>query len=173
MPRAVAGEAFRALALLACIVCPLLAFLAVNWEVAPGPWRLALAAPHAAIYVFLLGWFGRSLARGREALITGVARRVHGTLTPEIEAYTRRVTLAWCGFFVFQLVASWWLFAFAPFEAWAVFANVLNLPLVALMFAGEYGYRALRYPDHPRASMARALRAFVGEGAAVPGAKAR
>ena len=171
MPRA-AGEGFRALALLACVAYPLLAYMAAAWDVA-GSLRLGLAVPHAAIYVFLLGWFGRTLARGREPLITRVARRVHGTLTPEIEAYTRRVTLAWCWFFAAQVMVSGLLLAFASFETWSLFANVLNLPLVALMFAGEYLYRVARYPDHPRASIARALRAFAGESSAVTGAKAR
>ena len=164
MPRA-AGDAFRVLALLACVACPVLAYLAVTWDVV-GPWRLALAAPHAAIYCFLLWWFGRTLLRDREALITGVARRVHGSLTPEIEAYTRRVTLAWCVFFSAQIVASALLFAFASFEAWSLFVAVLNVPLLALMFAGEYLYRVMRYPDHPRASIARALRAFAKQAGA-------
>jgi uncharacterized membrane protein len=104
--------------------------------------------------------FGRTLLQGREPLITGVARRVHGVLTPEIAAYTRRVTQAWCGFFAAQIVVSGLLFAFAPLEIWSLFVGVLNFPLVALMFCGEYLYRVMRYPDHPRTSIANAVRAF-------------
>ena len=52
------------------------------------------------------------------------------------------------------------LLAFAPFEVWSMFVNLLNLPLLVLMFVGDYLYRAIRFPDHPRASIARVLRAF-------------
>lgn len=158
MPRA-AGGLLKAFVLLAFIACPWLAQLAVSGNIT-GPLRLALAVPHAAIYFFLLWLFGRTLLRDSEPLITGVARRVHGALAPEIEAYTRRVTLAWCCFFAAQIIASGLLFAFAPLEIWALFVGVLNVPLIALMFAGEYLYRVVRYPDHPRASFASALRAF-------------
>jgi uncharacterized membrane protein len=168
----IAGGIARALVLLALIACPWLAYLAVSGDVT-GPLRLALAVPHAAIYFFLLWWFGRTLQRDSEPLITGIARRVHGTLAPEIEAYTRRVTLAWCGFFAAQIVVSALLVAFAPLDIWSLFVGVLNIPLIALMFVGEHLYCVARYPGHPRASIANALRAFAGRDSAVTGAKAR
>lgn len=158
MPRA-AGGPVKALAVLACIAGPWLVHLAVSRGVLDSI-PLALAAPHAAIYCFLLWLFGRTLLRGREPLITGVARRVHGTLEPEIEAYTRRVTQAWCLFFAAQLAASALLLALVPLPAWSLFVNLLNAPLLVLMFAGEILYRGYRYPDHPRASIASTLRAF-------------
>ena len=171
MPRA-AGGVIKALALLACIACSWLVYPAVGGEAA-GPLRVGLAVPHAAIYFFLLWWFGRTLANGSEPLITAVARRVHGSLTPEIEAYTRRVTLAWCAFFAVQIIVSVLLLAVAPLEIWSLFANVLNLPLVALMFCGEHLYRVMRYPDHPRVPLAVALRALSGQRSPAGGAKAR
>src|SRR5471030_343302 len=56
-------------------------------------WGLAAAygIPHAVIYLSLLWFFGRTLWRGKEPLVTRLARRVHGTLPPEVAAYTRRV----------------------------------------------------------------------------------
>lgn len=172
--RRAAGGVCKALVLLACVAGPWLAHLAMSAGV-EGPLRLALPVPHAAINLFLLGLFGRTLLRGREPLITMVARRVHGVpaLAPEIEAYTRRVTLAWCCFFAAQILVSGLLFAFVPLEIWSLFVNVFSFPLIVLMFAGEYLYRVVRYPDHPRASIASALRAFAGRGSAVTGAKAR
>ncbi len=158
MPRGTGGPV-KALALLACITVPWLVHLVVSRGILNSV-PLALAAPHAAIYSFLLWLFGRSLLRGREPLITGVARRVHGTLEPEIEAYTRRVTQAWCLFFAAQLAVSALLLALVPLPVWSLFVNLLNAPLLVLMFAGEYLYRGYRYPDHPRASIASALRAF-------------
>jgi hypothetical protein len=115
---------------------------------------------HAAAYLVLLWYFGRTLRRGEQALITRLALSVHGSLPPAIEAFTRRVTLAWCLFFAAQLLGSAALLAFAPYEAWSTFVNLLNVPLLAMMFVGDHLYRAVRFPDHPRASMARILRAF-------------
>lgn len=115
---------------------------------------------HAAAYLALLWYFGRTLYRGREPLITRLARSVHGTLPPQIEAFTRRVTVAWCLFFGAQVLGSALLFALAPFEIWSAFVNLLNLPLLILMFVGDHLYQAIRFPDHPRPSIARVLRAF-------------
>lgn len=172
----VAGRLWKALVLLACAVSPWLLYLAVSGGVA-GPLGPILVAAngllHAAVYFFLLWFFGRTLLQGREALITVVARRVHGTLLPEIEAYTRRITLAWCFFFSAQLVVSGLLFAFASLDTWSLFVGALNIPLLALMFIGEYFYRIVRYPNHPRVSIAKALRAFAQDASVSTGAKAR
>ena len=126
--------------------------------------RLGLAAvsgmSHAAAYLFLLGYFGRTLARGREPIITRFARSVHGTLLPGMELFTRNLTIAWCIFFAAQLIASALLFAFAPLDAWSAFINLLNLPLLALMFVGQLIYKRFRYPEFPRASIMQAVQAF-------------
>lgn len=125
------------------------------------PWLPFLAGlPHAVCYVFLLWIFGRTLRPGSEALITGLARRVHGHLPPHLESYTRRLTLAWCIFFALQLAASALLLALAPLDAWSLFVNVLNVPLIAAMFVADYVYRLLRYPSGPHASIAQAIAAF-------------
>lgn len=116
--------------------------------------------PHALAYIFLLWLFGRTLSDGREALITQLARGVHGTLTPTMERYTRRLTVAWCMFFALQLMVSALLLAVAPLEGWSLFVNILNGPLVVSMFVGEYVYRLLRYPDHPRATIVQMVTAF-------------
>lgn len=129
--------------------------------------------PHAAAYLFLLWSFGRTLRHGSEALITRLARRVHRTLPPYMEAYTRRLTIAWCVFFATQVTLSGLLFTFAALDAWSLFVNVLNVPLLALMFAGEYLYRVALYPDYPHASIARALRAFAQDASISTGAKTR
>jgi len=115
---------------------------------------------HAACYLFLLWYFGSTLAPGREPIVTRVARRVHGTLEPPMERFTRRVTVAWCVFFGAQLALSALLLAFAPLHAWSFFVNLLNLPLLALMFVGQFAFHAIRHPDLPRASPWQVLRAF-------------
>ncbi|MGH3850771.1 MAG: hypothetical protein ACRDRT_13890 [Pseudonocardiaceae bacterium] len=129
--------------------------------------RLGLAAaygiPHAAIYLSLLWFFGSTLLAGREPLITRLARRVHGGLDPVMERYTRRVTLSWCVFFAAQIVTSALLFRFATLNVWSLFVNVLNFPLLVLMFVAEYGYRVLSYPNHPQVTIMKAIRAFTDD----------
>jgi len=125
------------------------------------PARTALyPIPSVVIYLVLLWMFGRTLMPGREALVTRLARHVHGTLPDDITAYTRRVTWAWCLFFVVMAGTSILLFDFASLETWSLFANVLNLPLVALMFVAEYAYRVLRYRDFSHVPLLTAVRAF-------------
>ena len=72
----------------------------------------------------------------------------------------RRLTTAWCVFFIAQLVVSALLLAFASLEAWSLFVNLLNLPLVAAMFVGDYLFRVLRYRRYPHASIAQSVEAF-------------
>jgi uncharacterized membrane protein len=52
------------------------------------------------------------------------------------------------------------LFAFSPLESWSLFANVLTLPLVALMFVVEYAYRVARYRDFAHVPLLTAVSAF-------------
>jgi uncharacterized membrane protein len=128
---------------------------------------------HAAAYLVLLVYFGRTLTGGAEPLITRFARRVHGTLLPAMEAYTRGVTVAWCVFFAAQVVVSVLLYLFAPLDAWSIFVNLLNLPLMLLMFFGEGVYRVVRHPEHPRATLEEAIRAYHSDSAVAKGTGAR
>ncbi len=133
--------------------------------------RLWYGLPHTAIYLSLLWFFGQTLRRGKEPLVTRLARRVHGTLPPELVEYTRRVTIAWCVFFATQMVISMLLFNLASINSWSLFINVLNLPLLALMFSGEYVYRGIRHREFPHASFLDGIRAFSNDAARSGGAK--
>lgn len=120
--------------------------------------------PHAAAYLFMLWLFGRTLRHGREPFVTRLARRARGgALSPNMERYTRNLTFAWCVFFAAQLVTSALLLKLGSLEAWSLFINVLNLPLLAAMFTGDYVYRMIRYRDSPQASIVAALQAYAKE----------
>jgi uncharacterized membrane protein len=110
-------------------------------------------------YVALLWFFARTLSPGSEAIVTTIARTVHGNLPPAMEHYTRQTTVAWCGFFGFMALASVLLFIYAPIGVWSFFANVLNLPLVLLMFIGEYCVRIWRHPEFQHVSLIGTIRA--------------
>lgn len=118
----------------------------------------ASAATHWTIYSGLLLTFGLTLRPGREALITTMARKMHGQVTDELRGYTRRVTWAWCCFFASQLAISIGLFFFAPIVIWSFFVNILDLPLVAVMFGAEYLFRLRWMPSAPRHSVAEIVR---------------
>lgn len=121
--------------------------------------------PHAAINLFLLWYFGRTLMGDREPLITGFARSAHGSLPPYIESYTRQVTLAWCVFFAAQVFLSAILFLAASVDTWSLFVNVLSFPSIVLMFIAEYLFRVRRFPHYPHVSIWQGIQAFVGRAA--------
>lgn len=133
--------------------------LLVLWAVHSGASLTAMAGiPHAVAYISLLLPFGYTLLPGQEAILTQIVNAVRGPLPPELVAHTRHVTVAWFCFFAVQLLASVLLYLTAPLETWSFFINVLNLPLLLLMFIIEGLYRALRFRDFPMDSMSDIVR---------------
>lgn len=128
----------------------------------------ASAITHWGIYISLLLTFGLTLRPGHEALITTMARKMHGDAQGDIPAplatYTRRVTIAWCCFFAVQLSISVSLFCFAPLVVWSFFVNILDIPLVVTMFAAEYFVRLRCLDDPPRHSLPVIIK-MIGEAA--------
>ena len=120
---------------------------------------IILGLPHLVTNLFLMWYFARTLKAGRTSLITSIARRIHGSISPELEIYTRRVTWAWSIFFGLQIMVSMMLYFFSSLYAWSMFINILNGPLIVLMFMGEYMYRRLRYRDH-KSSIFAGLKIF-------------
>ena len=117
-------------------------------------------AQHIGINLFLAFWFGSTLRPGVQPLISRLAARVHA-LTPGRALYTRHLTLAWTLFFIAIVSVSVLLFAFAPFDTWALFANVGTPVAVGAMFAGEYLLRYRLHPEFERSTIAQAVRAYM------------
>ena len=113
---------------------------------------------HAVLYGSLLVLFAGSLRPGQTPLVSLLARRIRGTLSPAIAVYTRRVTIVWCGFCALQLLASAALFVLAPRTVWSLFVNVLDTPLLAALFAGEYLVRRWRLPAEQHSPFLATLR---------------
>ena len=111
------------------------------------------AFTHWGIYASLLAGFALTLRPGHDPLITAMARRMHGPLSAEMLSYTRKVTIAWSLFFAVQLSISIGLFCAAPLVWWSFFVNILDIPLVAAMFAAEYAIRLRVLDDPPRHSL--------------------
>jgi len=115
---------------------------------------------HAGTNALLCVAFGRTLGRGREPMCSRIAAMIHDELSPGLARYTRQVTVAWTLFFGVTVVVSVALFAFGPLAAWSAFANLLTIPLVALMFVAEYAVRRHVLPPEDRSGILDAVRAY-------------
>lgn len=131
-------------------------------------WRLRLLA-HMDWYYWLQGvainaafalFFGRSLLPDSQPVCTRFALAIYGELAPPLAHYTRRATWAWTLFFIVNGVVSSLLFAYAERATWSLFANVLYMPLLLAMFAGEYLVRRLLLPRELRGHWLDAMRGF-------------
>jgi uncharacterized membrane protein len=128
------------------------------WLVTHYNWFLLLE--HAGVYALLCVAFGRTLQTGRTPMVTGFARIVHRTLSPALVSYTRSVTWAWSIYFGTISGLSLLLFWLAPVAIWSAFASLLGIPLLVLMFVGEYAVRCYVLPVADRAGPLEAIRAY-------------
>ena len=131
-----------------------------GWPALENHFGLVYWLQHAGLQLILFVTFGRTLIAGRQPLCTRFAKAVQIVVTPRHEIYTRQVTVAWTLFFAAMALASTLLFFLAPLAAWSVFANFLTLPLVALMFIGEYWVRRWALPEMRHVHILDAVRAF-------------
>lgn len=139
----------------------ILLLLAVNWPLLRHNVALMYYLQHLATNLALAALFGRSLLGTHEALVTQFARMAHHNVISAAKArYTRQVTVAWTLFFLLNAAVSTLLFWLAPAAAWSVFANLLSLPLLALMFTLEYACRQTLLAPEDRSSMADAIRGY-------------
>ena len=132
---------------------------------------LLLAANDALRYVFYLppvvfplllwGVFRRSLQPGRTPLVTGIAREVRGSLSPELCDYTRSVTAMWSAVFVILAVGSAGLPFLASDPVWSLFTNFLNYLLIVLLFVLEFVYRQWRFRELEHKSFYHYLQSIV------------
>jgi uncharacterized membrane protein len=148
----------RAIMLALCLAACAALYAGSGWLVTHYNWVFLLQ--HAGVYALLCVAFGRTLQAGRIPMVTGCARIVHGSLSPALIRYTRTVTCAWTLYFGGISGLSLLLFWLAPIAIWSAFANLLGLPLLALMFAGEYAVRCSVLPVADPAGPRDALRAW-------------
>ncbi len=131
-----------------------------EWPALEQHFGLVYWLQNVGMQLILFMTFGRTLIAGRQPLCTRFAHAVHGPITPQHETYTRQVTIAWTLFFAAMALVSTLLFFLAPLATWSVFANLLTLPLVALMFIGEYWVRRWVLPEMRHMHILDAVRAF-------------
>jgi uncharacterized membrane protein len=122
--------------------------------------RLAAGVSHALLYGALFVLFAATLLPGRTDVVTLVAQRLNPNFHSGMRSYTRGVCIAWCMFFVAQILVSMLLFWLAPVRWWLLFINAFNVPLVVLMFLGEYAIRRRIFPGRQSTDMATMIRSF-------------
>lgn len=138
-----------------------LGLLAWLWPALRQNVALLYFVQHLGTNLALAIFFGRSLFGPREALVTQFSRKAHGGVISTAKArYTRQVTVAWSVFFLASALLSTALFWLAPPAAWSVFANLLTLPLIVLMFAAEHCFRYRLLSPGDRSSVADTVRAY-------------
>jgi uncharacterized membrane protein len=130
------------------------------WPVLEKNFSVVYLLQEGGFYSIMALSFGQSLLGRRQALCTLLADKVHGPLTPQEVRYTRSVTAAWALFFVMITAATLGLFVFAPLRLWSLFANFCVLPLIGLMFVGEYAIRRRALPQVPRRGILAAVRVY-------------
>ena len=101
-----------------------------------------------AISLSMLFVFARTL-RHPPSMIERIARLSEPDLPEEAVDYTRKVTWVWCGFFLFNSVASA-ISISAPREYWMLYNGFISYVLMGLLFGGEWLVR-----QRTRARMAR------------------
>jgi uncharacterized membrane protein len=119
---------------------------------------------HGGIHLALAWSFALTLRPGQTALISVLAKGLHTRLgqafTPELAAYTRRVTQVWTGFFVLMVAISGLLYATTPWAWWSFFCTLLTPVAAGALFVGEYLLRYHWHPDFPRVSLQAAFLAY-------------
>jgi uncharacterized membrane protein len=156
----------RGSVLMWCALPLVILALVLLWRV-HAAWLPLYATP--VFFTLFAAWvFGHTLAPGETPLIVRLARLLHAPSDPgpEIEAYARKVTLAWTVLLTGLSLLSLTLALVAepngialmsgvqpPFtvsvETWSLFANFLNYAIAGGFFLIEYLYRRRRFPQQP------------------------
>lgn len=154
--------AWRSLgAVLAVLSAVLTAFLLFEfWPGLTRNFSVLYFVQQFGFYLLMALSFGITLIAPRVPMCTMMADKIHGPLTPQELRYTRQVTVAWTLFFVLNMLATWLLFQFAPLKVWSIFVNFASLPLLALMFLGEYLVRRQVLPQVQGGGIIATLRVY-------------
>ncbi len=152
--------------LLLCLAGCAALYASAGWLVQHYNWVFLLQ--HAGMQILLGVVFGRTLRAGQVPMVSRFAAIVHGELSAALARYTRQVTWAWTLYFAVMATLSLMLFWLAPIAVWSAFANLLNLPLLLLMFTAEYVARLFLVAPSDRAGPLEAIRAYRQAGSRAP-----
>lgn len=133
------------------------------WPVIARNYAWADLAQQCGAFGLVAVVFARSLFAGRVPICTQLAQQLHGTLTPQELAYTRRATAAWSLFYGLLVLAIFGLFFAVPLAAWSSFVNFGTFGLMVLAGIVDHLIRRRRLPRHPGEGWAQIIRrALIG-----------
>ena len=150
-------SAYRAVSL--ALVTVTIALICSHWKILESNYPLLYLLEEMGFYALLSITFARSLVRGRIPLCTYWAENLHGPLPAVVASYTRTTTAAWGIFFALIATLSLAMYLWSPLPAWSAFSNFATLPLVVLMFIGEYTVRRKVLPPPHRTGLWESVRA--------------
>jgi uncharacterized membrane protein len=132
------GKDFSVIAVLPHFLKPVPGCLAalLGLMVLIGQSSLSLQYYPVLVNVLFLALFAFSLIQ-RQTLIERLARRLEPDLPASGILYTRRVTQAWCLFFIMNGLLAWWSVG-AGAAIWAFYNGLVSYLLMGLMFIGEW-----------------------------------
>jgi uncharacterized membrane protein len=147
----------------------LMRWLLPHWQAAPG-WLLM--SPPSILNAWLAWIFGSTLREGHEPMIAMFARIERAALSgqpdtvlpPELSAYTRLLTLIWCGLFVTMAIVATLLACSGMPDWWALFTGLISYALMAALFLGEYLFRRLHFAHYPHAQPFRLMWSLIKSG---------
>lgn len=99
--------------------------------------ELGMRAYPVAVSLIMLVVFGGSLLHGMP-IVERLARLREPELPSDGVRYTRRVTWAWCVFFVLNGTIAAWTALYASLATWTLYNGFISYCLMGLMFAGEW-----------------------------------
>jgi uncharacterized membrane protein len=157
------GLAWRSALRLPLLALALLVALLIvtQWRLMEHNFPLLYLLEEVSVYGLLGMTFARTLVHGRVPLCTHWANLVHGPLPASVARYTRNTTAAWAVFFAVITAVSLALYLWAPLPIWSAFSNFATLPLVFLMFIGEYLVRRRVLPPLHRTGLLASVRVYL------------
>lgn len=90
-----------------------------------------------AVNAGLLCWFGWSLFRP-PTVIERIARATDPELPEYAIPYTRKVTLAWCLFFLFNGLLALYTSLYSSLQAWTLYNGLIAYLLMGVLLVTEY-----------------------------------
>ncbi len=114
--------------------------------------------PPLLVYGFLLYLFASTLRSGQTPLISVLAKRFHGRLSPQSVLYTRRITQAWAALFSLILLELILFALFLPVSIWTLYVNVFNFMAIGVFFLAEFWLRRYCVTDVRHMRLAELLR---------------
>lgn len=94
------------------------------------------------INLTMLGLFSYSLLRG-PSMIEQLARLKEPDLPQTAIGYLNKVTLIWCGLFIFNASVALYTAIYTDLATWTLYNGLIAYLLIGLLLAGEWLYRTL------------------------------